>query len=182
MVHEIGHNHGRAHVFCAGGDAAGTDPSYPHEDGIIGVWGFGIRLFQLHSPTATRDIMTYCSPNWVSDWGWSKAFNRIRTLTSWDYEGGGAGEAEPPGEVMIGLLFEDGTERWWRTPGAREAEHFSSGELIQFDYGDAVIASPTNVQILDDGTTMITTMVPRPSASFEGATRMAAGHVRSIEL
>jgi hypothetical protein len=186
MVHEIGHNHGRAHVFCAGGDAAGTDPSYPYDDGIIGVWGFGIRLFQLHSPTATRDIMTYCAPNWVSDWGWSKAFNRIRTLTAWDYEGspaeGSAGEVAPPSEVMIGLLFENGTERWWTTPGAREAEHFSSGETIQFDYGDAVIASPTNVQILDDGTTMITTMVPRPHASFQGATRMASGQIRPIDL
>jgi hypothetical protein len=144
------------------------------------VWGFGIRLFQLHSPTATRDIMTYCAPNWVSDWGWSKAFNRIRTLTSWDYEA--PGEPEPPSEVMIGLLFKDGTERWWRTPGGREAEHFSSGEVIQFNYDDAVIASPTNVQILDDGTTMITTMVPRPNASFKGATRMAAGQIRSIDL
>jgi hypothetical protein len=180
MVHELGHNHGRAHVFCAGGDAAGTDPSYPYDDGIIGVWGFGIRLFQLHSPTATRDIMTYCAPNWVSDWGWSKAFNRVRTLTAWDYEA--PGEPEPPSEVLIGLLFKNGSERWWTTPGAREAEHFSSGELIQFDYGDAVIASPTNVQILDDGTTMITTMVPRPNVDFAGATRIAANQVRAIEL
>jgi hypothetical protein len=183
MVHEIGHNHGRAHVFCAGGDAAGTDPSYPYEDGIIGVWGFGIRLFQLHSPTATRDIMTYCAPNWVSDWGWSKAFNRIRTLTSWDYEGAPA-DPVPPGEVMIGLVFKDGTERWWTTPGAREPEHFSSGELIQFDYGDAVLASPTNVQVLDDGTTMIKAMVPRPAqtGTLQGATRMVDGQVRAIEL
>jgi hypothetical protein len=182
LVHEIGHLHGRAHVFCAGGDAAGVDPSYPYEDGIIGVWGFGIRLFQLHSPTATRDFMTYCTPTWVSDWGWSKAFNRIRTLTAWDYEGPGAG-GEPDGEVLIGLLFENGKEQWWRTPGAREAEHFSSGEVIEFDYGDAVIPSPTAVRVLEDGTTMITTMVPRPNVEFDSAARvLAAGQVRAIEL
>ena len=66
----------------------------------------------------------------------------------------------------------------------REPEHFSSGELIHFDYGDAVIASPTSVQVLDDGTTMIKTMVPRPNQpdALHGATRIANGQVRSIEL
>lgn len=180
MVHELGHNHGRAHVFCAGGEAAGTDPSYPHDNGVIGGWGFGIRNFNLHSPTATYDIMTYCDPSWVSDWGWSKVFLRIRTLTSWDYEGAPAGD-EPQGEVLVGLLFEDGTERWWTTPGAREPEHFGSGESIRFDYGDAAIESPTNVQTLDDGTTMITTMVPRPFVKFEAVSRIDHGLARAID-
>jgi hypothetical protein len=174
MVHELGHNHGRAHVFCAGGDAAGTDPSYPYDDGVTGVWGFGIRLFKLHSPTGSWDFMTYCSPNWVSDWGWSKAYNRVRTLTSWDYEGAPA-SGEPEGEIMMGLLLEDGTEQWWTTPGAHEPEFFSSGNKISFDYGDAVLDSPTNVQILDDGTTMVTAMVPRPKVEFEAATRIDVG-------
>jgi hypothetical protein len=183
IVHEVGHLHGRAHVFCAGGDAAGVDPSYPYDDGVIGVWGFGIRLFQLHSPTATRDFMTYCMPTWVSDWGWSKAFNRVRTLTAWDYEGGSGGDPEPKDEVLIGLLFENGTEQWWTTQGAREPEHFSSGEVIEFTYEDAVIPSPTNVRVLDDGTTMITTMVPRPNVEFEAATRVSTpGQVRAIEM
>jgi hypothetical protein len=183
LVHELGHLHGRAHVFCAGGDALGPDPTYPHEDGIIGVWGFGIRLFQLHSPTATRDFMTYCMPTWVSDWGWSKAFNRIRTLTAWDYEGGAATPPEPAGEVLIGLLFKDGSEQWWTTPGAREIEHFSSGEVIEFEYDDAVIPSPTSVRLLEDGTTMITAMIPRPQIEFEAASRIAAGQqVRAIDM
>lgn len=182
MVHELGHNHGRAHVFCAGGDAAGVDPAYPHEDGVIGVWGFGIRLFELHSPTANRDFMTYCSPNWVSDWGWTKAYNRIRTLTSWDYEGAPASD-EPQGEVLIGLLLKDGSERWWTTPGGREPEHYSSGEFISFDYRDGeTIASPTSVQILDDGNTMITAPVPRPAVAFASATRIDRGQARTIEL
>jgi hypothetical protein len=47
-----------------------------------------------------------------------------------------------------------------------------------------VIAAPTNVQILDDGTTMITAAVPRPhqSDALHGATRMVNGQVRSIDL
>jgi hypothetical protein len=183
IVHELGHLHGRAHVFCEGGDAAGVDPTYPYDDGIIGVWGFGIRLFQLHSPTATRDFMTYCMPTWVSDWGWSKAFERVRTLTMWDYESGGSATPEPTGEIMIGLLFKDGSEHWWRTPGAREPEHFSSGERIEFQYDDAVIPSPTSVRVLEDGTTMITAMVPRPQMPIQAASRLAAGQqVRAIDM
>ncbi|PRP97424.1 hypothetical protein ENSA5_34160 [Enhygromyxa salina] len=181
MVHELGHNHGRAHVFCSGGDAAGVDPSYPYDDGITGVWGFGIRLFRFHSPTGTYDFMTYCNPTWISDWGWSKAYNRIRTLTSWDYEGAVPND-DPVGEVLVGLLFKDGTEEWSTTTGAREPEFFSSGESVSFDYGDAVIDSPTNVQILDDGTTMITSAVPRPRTTIQAASRLDAGQARSIVL
>jgi hypothetical protein len=183
MVHELGHNHGRAHVFCANGDAAGTDPTYPYNDGVTGVWGFGIRLFKLHSPTASWEFMTYCSPNWVSDWGWTKAYNRVRTLTSWDYEGPAPDDGQVADEVLIGLLFEDGTEEWSITRGGHGPEFFSSGEVISFDYaGGEVVDSPTNVQILDDGTTMITTMVPRPQTAFEAASRVDAGHPRPIVL
>ena len=183
MVHELGHNHGRAHIYCANGDAAGTDPSYPHNDGTIGVWGFGIRLFGLYSPTSTWDIMTYCAPNWVSDWGWSKVFNRIRTLTSWDYEAPSPDEHLDDGEVMIGLIFEDGREEWSTAVGAREPEHYSSGESVRFVYGDQVVDSPSNIQILDDGTTMITTAVPRPKTSFSRVARVdAQGSERAITM
>jgi hypothetical protein len=179
FVHEIGHLHGRSHIYCAGGEAAGVDPSYPYENGITSVWGFGIRLFKFHSPTASYDFMTYCSPTWVSDWGWTKAYDRVRTLTAWDYEGKAQDDEEPGedlgGEVLIGLLFNDGTEQWSTTPGAREASYFSSGEVVSFDYGDGIVEAPTNIQILDDGTKKITAMVPRPGVAFVGASRIDAG-------
>jgi hypothetical protein len=182
MVHELGHNHGRAHVYCNGGGAAGTDPTYPHSDGVIGVWGFGIRWFELHSPTSERDFMSYCQPSWVSDWGWTKAFDRIRTLTSWDYSGAPAGEQpSDPGEVLIGLLLENGEQRWWTTSGGHELAHFGSGETIEFDYGDQILAAPTHVQILDDGTTMITAPVPRPGVAFAAADHVSAGSRQAIQ-
>jgi hypothetical protein len=187
IVHEVGHLNGRAHVFCAGGDAAGIDPSYPYEDGIIGVWGFGIRSFKLKSPTATRDFMTYCMPTWVSDWAWSKQFLRVRTLTSWDYEGN-TGPHQPSGEVLIGLLLKDGREKWWRTPGGDAAEFYSSGESIELDVTDQdgelqVLRSPTAVRELEDGTIMITAAVPQPGAEIKAARRIAAnGAVRTIAL
>jgi hypothetical protein len=116
FVHEIGHLQGLFHVECPGQNAGGPDPSYPYENGVIGVWGFGIRDFQLRNPTVSHDYMSYCyANNWTSDWTWAKNFDRVRTLTSWDFEAGGS--AEPPGTLLIGILGDEGGERWWTIPG-----------------------------------------------------------------
>lgn len=182
MVHELGHNQGRPHTFCPGGGAAGTDSNYPHENGIIGVWGFGIRLFRLHSPTSTYDYMSYCGPNWVSDWTWSKTYSQIRTLTAWDYAGAPAPDAGSEGEVLIGLLLQDGSETWWTTPGGREPEYFGGEQTIAFDYAGEVIKQPVAIEFLDDGSTMLTAVVPRPGVKLGGATRFAAGQAHAIDL
>jgi hypothetical protein len=181
FVHELGHNQGRAHIFCAGGDAAGVDPSYPYENGIIGVWGFGIRLFQFHSPTASYDYMTYCGPNWVSDWTWSKTFNQIRALTSWDYEGAAA-EPQADSEVLIGLLMKDGSETWWTTKGGREPEYWSGAQTVAFEYDGEIIEQPAAIELLDDGNVMITAPVPRPHAAIDAAVRYADGQAHPIDL
>jgi hypothetical protein len=181
MVHELGHNQGRAHVFCAGGMAAGVDPSYPYDNGIIGVWGFGIKLFQFHSPTAEYDYMTYCAPNWVSDWTWSKTFNQIRELTSWDYEGAGQ-DPVTEGEVLMGLLMNNGTERWWTTPGGREPEAWSGAQTIAFEYEGEIIHQPATIDVLDDGGTLVTAPVPRPRVKIDAATRYVDGQAHAIDL
>jgi hypothetical protein len=179
MVHELGHNQGRAHIFCAGGNAAGVDPSYPYDNGIIGIWGFGIRLFRLHNPTSTYDYMSYCSPNWPSDWTWSKTYATIRTLTSWDYEGA-APDPAPEGEVLIGLLLKDGSEHWWTTPGAREPEYFSGAQTVRFAYDGEIVERPAAIELLDDGSTMITAPVPRPRATIDAAVRYVGGEAHPI--
>lgn len=181
MVHELGHNQGRAHVFCAGGDAAGTDPTYPYDNGIIGIWGFGIRLFRLHNPTSTYDYMTYCAPSWVSDWTWSKTYEQITTLTAWDYEDA-APDPASNGEVLIGLLMKNGSEIWWTTQGSREPEYFSGAQTVAFNYNGEIINQPAAIEILDDGNTMITAPVPRPQVELTAATRYQAGQAHVIDL
>src|SRR5690606_9595568 len=114
FVHEIGHTQGRRHVLCSGGEA-GTDPAYPHPQGRIGVWGFGIHDFTLRSPTGSRDYMTYCSNEWVSDYGWEQTLDIIEILTSWDAMDR---PARTPGEgLLMGALYPDGREDWWTAPG-----------------------------------------------------------------
>jgi hypothetical protein len=137
FVHEIGHLQGLKHVFCAAGDAANTDPTYPHDDGVIGVWGFGIRDFELHNPTVSRDYMTYCyDESWVSDWTWAKTFTRIRTLTSWDVEAPSP-DASEPGTLLIGM-FGRGGERWYTLPGTLPAAALASERVPVRTHVDGV--------------------------------------------
>jgi hypothetical protein len=113
FVHEIGHTQGRRHVQCSGGEA-GVDIAYPHENGRIGVWGFGIHDFQLRAPTSARDYMTYCSNEWVSDYGWEQTLETIEVLTAWDYQ-----DITPTNQgVLVGALHADGSSTWWTARGA----------------------------------------------------------------
>ncbi|PRQ04065.1 hypothetical protein ENSA5_11130 [Enhygromyxa salina] len=155
-VHELGHNQGLSHVFCPGGNSAGDDPSYPYMDGKIGVHGFGIRDFHMYTPGAAHDYMSYCGNSWVSDWTWNKTYSRISTLTSWDY---GAPPAPGPetSQILVGMLFADGTEDWWVydavAPSARSSsqalEYWRDGELVGMEYAE--------VSMLSDEQTMVVT-------------------------
>ncbi|MFV8755949.1 hypothetical protein ACNOYE_35810 [Nannocystaceae bacterium ST9] len=185
FVHEIGHTQGRPHTFCEGGGAAGTDPAYPHDNGIIGVWGFGIRFFKLYNPTGTYDYMSYCLPGWVSDWTWSKTYVQGRELTSWDFEGPaqpGAGEPGQ-GELLYGLLMPNGTERWYTAPGAREADYFGGEQTVAFDYGEGEVQIPAAVELLDDRSLMVVAPVPKPGQPIVDLRRITSeGDTRTIDL
>jgi len=91
FAHETGHNMGRQHSPCGSVDT--SDPDYPYLGGGIGVWGYDSTTNQLKTPAVYKDIMGYCSPNWVSDYVYTKIL---------DFRGGTGGfimagaEAAPP--------------------------------------------------------------------------------------
>ena len=74
MVHEIGHTLGRLHAPCQVNDA---DGSYPYSNATLGSWGYDSRNGQLKNPSSSKDFMSYCSPQWTSDYTYKGIFDRI---------------------------------------------------------------------------------------------------------
>ncbi|MCB8945066.1 MAG: hypothetical protein H6658_15070 [Ardenticatenaceae bacterium] len=73
--HEIGHNLGRQHAPCGG--AAGVDPNYPYSGASIGRYGTDIQgsTVSFYTPDDHVDMMSYCSPEWVSDYTYTALYN-----------------------------------------------------------------------------------------------------------
>ena len=81
IAHELGHNMNLSHAPCGSFDVLdGPDPDYPYSDGSVGAVGYdrsgGGRII----PSATRDLMSYCDPRWISDYHFTKALrHRLAT-------------------------------------------------------------------------------------------------------
>lgn len=90
-AHELGHNMGLRHAPC--GNPANVDPSYPsnYDEGSIGIWGWDILAEEQRNPARYKDLMTYCGPEWVSDYHFSRALDfrieveetRLNTAFCW---------------------------------------------------------------------------------------------------
>jgi hypothetical protein len=75
MVHELGHNFHRDHAPC---DVTPYDLKYPYSDAVLGDFGWdpqgaaGGIVQSLPGgwivPQTTRDVMSYCQENWVSEY------------------------------------------------------------------------------------------------------------------
>lgn len=79
FAHELGHSMSLMHSPC--GNPWQVDPDYPYPDGNIGVVGYDVRSGELVD-TSTHDLMSYCHPQWISDYNFRKAFEyRLRTET-----------------------------------------------------------------------------------------------------
>jgi hypothetical protein len=94
MVHEIGHNYNRLHIQCPmppqdpndeDNSPANPDPNYPYPTNRLDFnlplastnlhFGFDPLFQDPISPITTRDYMTYCGPDWYSDYTWRGIFN-----------------------------------------------------------------------------------------------------------
>jgi len=146
FVHEIGHSQGRAHVACPGGGSAGPDPSYPHEDGGIGVWGFGVTDFQIRNSSTHFDYMGYCNPTWVSDWQWKATYERIRELSSWD--AADMADAMDRSSVLMGSVnSETGESHWWVDRGWVEPEALQEFTRLRYMV-DGEVGAETPVAVM----------------------------------
>ena len=80
ISHELGHNLGLSHAPCGG--AVDPDPAFPQADASIGIWGYDFRGPGRLVPPRTADVMSYCSPRWISDFSFVKALNHRRATES----------------------------------------------------------------------------------------------------
>ena len=139
IAHELGHNMDLAHAPC------GTfgDPSFPYIDGSVGAWGYDFRDGGRLVPPATRDLMSYCHPQWISDYSFTNALRyrlfdegpppgaavaaRTRSLLLWGGVNAGAVPfLEPAFVVDAPALLPDSAGGHWLTGHtASRAELFS---------------------------------------------------------
>lgn len=77
-AHEIGHNFGRLHAPCR---VSEPDSDYPYAGASIGEYGLDIQgsVATLKTPTTHVDMMSYCQPEWLSDYTYVALYNDQRT-------------------------------------------------------------------------------------------------------
>ncbi len=88
IAHETGHNLSLPHVTCTGQEG-NPDPNYPYPGGGIGNWGYDIITGVLYDPAVFVDLMTYCQPEWVSDYNFANVL-AFRTGGGWELAGDAA--------------------------------------------------------------------------------------------
>ena len=120
MIHEVGHAHGRSHSPGCG--AAGEDPSYPNDEGLIDWRGYDLFSGALKETDSYYDFMSYCSPYWVSGFTYEALATRIQQV---DELYGQHARTPPPQTWVAVLLRSDGGAEWIgertvrREPGPR---------------------------------------------------------------
>ncbi|MEK9501245.1 hypothetical protein [Gaopeijia maritima] len=93
-AHEWGHNFGRRHAPGCG--AGNPDGAWPYANGRVGAWGWDAAAGTLKSPDVHYDLMSYCGPEWISDY----VYERILDAR----DAGSGAPAAAPGAPVDGLL------------------------------------------------------------------------------
>ena len=79
--HEVGHNFGRGHAPCG----VSGDASYPYSGGSIGQYGLDVsksRVWSPNAPDKAKDVMSYCGPQWISDYTYKALYTDQRSEAS----------------------------------------------------------------------------------------------------
>jgi hypothetical protein len=99
VAHELGHNLGVRHAPC--GDPDGVDPNYPYVNARLGHPGYDYVGRRIMAPNLFYDLMSYCSPKWMSDYN-------FQLMLSWRLA------AEPMAVAMAAAPPQAGLLVWGR--------------------------------------------------------------------
>jgi hypothetical protein len=109
LTHELGHLFGRPHAPCGVTNAG----YFPYSDAFIGQWGYDSATGTLYNPAVHHDYMSYCDPEWTSDytyrsifdaWSWVARTYASPTTTS-DWSLIISGSVDEAGELTVGPAF-----------------------------------------------------------------------------
>ena len=103
IAHELGHNLSLRHAPC--GLVQNIDRAYPHTGGQIGLWGYQSWTGLAIEPTSGYDVMSYCGPQWISDYSFGRA---LRYRTGKGLADNGRAIADRKGLLIWGGVNADG--------------------------------------------------------------------------
>lgn len=109
FVHELGHIYRRPHAPCGG--AGAPDELYPYSGAGLGSWGYDFKTRELFDPANHVDFMSYCSPEWISDYNYQLILERIIVVNRHAvFRRGGASAA--PRTLRTLRVSKDGQAAW----------------------------------------------------------------------
>jgi hypothetical protein len=109
FAHETGHNFGLKHAPCGTVDAGTVDSSYPYPGALIGAPGYDTALKSFYSEAYYHDIMSYCSPVWVSDYNYQRALTNRTLATGALVAADQAGPGQVECLIVRGIARKDGS-------------------------------------------------------------------------
>jgi hypothetical protein len=162
-AHEIGHAMGRSHVACRG--ESGTDANYPYSGGSTGSWGFDLVRRSLVDPARAKDFMSYCSPEFVSDYNYRAFTERMATVASSPFV---LSASYAPKRYRF--VDVDGEGRLsWGDPITLDEPLFEDPQTVTYtDHDGRVIASVTGHYYAYDDLPGGYLLVPEPPAAAAG--------------
>ena len=79
IAHELAHNLSLLHAPCGRGIRF-VDSNYPYANASIGSWGY--LHGSMRDPDRYKDLMSYCGPEWISDYSFNKALGYYQSKSS----------------------------------------------------------------------------------------------------
>jgi hypothetical protein len=150
MVHELGHQHGRGHAPCGATD--GLDARYPSQGDYamagLGSWGLDFRTNKFQNPARTKDMMSYCTPIWISDYNYGLLAQRrlaiTQAATARVIDADGSGFEKPVFHGFRSLLAEPSGRPVWGRPIAERTAPMGTPEIAKaLDAKGNVVADVT---------------------------------------
>lgn len=150
-AHELGHALGRDHAPCGISDPSDTDPDWPadaaHKNALIGAYGYDFELQRLIKPRPNKDVMSYCSPAWVSEYTYAGIFDRLQAIHA---ESPAAAAVQVPQALRVARIDRSGRSHWL-APRLKPSPSLP-GKVALLDSRERVVAStPARFTRLDHG-------------------------------